>query len=124
MANAFVHVELNSNNIAKAREFYSKLFDWKLEDMPMGPGQTYTVIDTGEDKTGGGMFQNVIGPGSAWLAYVSVDDIEAATAKVKALGGTVHQEIQEVPNMGRYSIISDPSGATIGLWEARATEAD
>ena len=118
MANAFVHVELNSNNVAKAREFYSKLFDWKFEDMPMGPDMTYTVINTGDDKTGGGMWQNPVGPGSAWIAYVSVDDIEAATAKVKELGGTVNQQIQEVPNMGRYTIITDPSGATIALWES------
>lgn len=118
MANAFVHVELNSNNVAKARDFYSKLFDWKLEDVPMGPSTTYTMIRTGDDKTGGGMWQNPVGPGSAWITYVAVDDIEAATAKVRELGGTVTQDIAEVPNMGRFAIITDPSAATIGLWES------
>lgn len=120
MANAFVHVELNSNNVAKARDFYRQLFDWKLEDMPMGPDATYTVIKTGDDKTGGGMFQNPIGGGSAWLVYVAVDDIEAATAKAKQLGGTVNQDVTEVPDMGRFTIITDPSGATIALWQATA----
>lgn len=118
MPNPFVHVELNSNNVAKARDFYSHLFDWKLEDVPMGPGTTYTMIQTGPHNTGGGMWQNPVGPGSAWIAYVAVDDIETTTAKVKQLGGTVNQDITEIPNMGRFSIITDPSGATIGLWES------
>ena len=118
MANAFVHVELNSNNVAKARDFYSKMFDWKLEDTPMGSGSTYTMIHTGDDKTGGGMWQNPVGPGSAWIPYVSVDDVDAATAKVKQLGGQVFQEVTEIPDMGRFSIISDPSGGVIGLWES------
>lgn len=120
MANAFVHIELNSNDVAKAREFYSKLFDWKLQDMPMGPGVTYTTINTDDDKTGGGMWQNPVGPGSMWLTYVSVDDLEAATAKVKELGGMVAQDITTIPDMGRFAIIIDPSGAAIGLWEAAA----
>lgn len=64
------------------------------------------------------MWQNPVGPGSAWIAYVDVDDLDAATAKVKELGGTVNQDSTEVPNMGRFAIITDPSGATIGLWEA------
>ena len=34
MANPFVHVELQTNDLAKAKAFYSRLFDWKLEDVP------------------------------------------------------------------------------------------
>ncbi|MGH8773190.1 MAG: VOC family protein, partial [Burkholderiales bacterium] len=47
MANPFCHVELNSNDLSKAKSFYQKLFDWKLEDMPMGE-MTYTMIGVGE----------------------------------------------------------------------------
>ena len=36
MANPFVHVELNTHDVGKAKEFYGSLFDWKLEDVPMG----------------------------------------------------------------------------------------
>src|SRR5207249_733804 len=54
MANAFVHVELHTGDVAKAKQFYSKLFGWKLEDMPMPGGGTYTMIQVGEG-TGGGM---------------------------------------------------------------------
>ena len=42
MANPFVHVELNTTDVAKAKTFYGKLFDWKMEDIPM-PDFTYTI---------------------------------------------------------------------------------
>ena len=55
MANPFVHIELQTGDVATAKEFYSKLFDWKLEDIPMpGGGSNYTMINVGEG-TGGGM---------------------------------------------------------------------
>ena len=46
MPNPFVHVELNSTDPQKSKDFYGKLFDWKLEDMPMQQG-TYTMIGVG-----------------------------------------------------------------------------
>jgi len=52
MANPFVHVELNTTDVAKAKSFYGELFAWQLEDMPMPEG-SYTMIKVG-DGTGGG----------------------------------------------------------------------
>lgn len=119
MANPFVHVELNTTDVGKAKAFYGKLFDWKLEDVPMGP-MTYTMIGVGEG-TGGGMVQHpVAGAPSAWLPYVTVDDIAAATAKAKSLGAKVMQDVTEVSDMGWISIIIDPTGAALGLWKAKA----
>jgi len=118
MANPFVHVELNTTDISKAKAFYGSLFEWKLEDVPMGPA-TYTMIGVGQG-TGGGMLQQAApGAPSAWLAYVLVDDIEAATTKAKSLGATVMQDVTEVPGMGWLSIIIDPTGAALGLWKAK-----
>ncbi|MGZ5074869.1 MAG: VOC family protein, partial [Usitatibacter sp.] len=45
MANPFVHVELNTQDLPKAKEFYGKLFGWKTKDVDMGPAGTYVVID-------------------------------------------------------------------------------
>lgn len=121
MANPFVHVELNTTDLAKAKAFYGKLFDWKLEDVPMGPDMTYTTIGVGDDGTGGGMMQHPApGQPSSWLAYVDVDDVNAATAKVQSLGGSVLKEVTEVPEMGWFSIIADPTGAVLGLWTSKS----
>jgi len=122
MANPFVHVELNTTDVAKAKDFYKQLFDWKLNDMEMGPSGTYTTIDVGEG-TGGGLLKNPE-PGipSFWLAYVLVDDIKAATTKAKSLGAKIFKDSIEVPNMGWLSIITDPTGATLGLWQTKKSE--
>ena len=119
MANPFVHVELSSTDLPAAKTFYSRLFDWKLEEMDMGPGMKYTTIGVG-DGTGGGMMNSMVpGVPSFWLAYVSVADIKAATAKAEQLGGKVMQGVTPVAEMGWFSVIVDPSGAAIGLWQTK-----
>jgi len=118
MGNPFVHVELMSTDVGKAKSFYGKLFDWKLEDMPMGD-MTYTMIRVGEG-TGGGLMKNPIpGAPSSWLAYVLVDDLKAATSKAKSLGATVMKDVTEVPGAGSFTIMTDPTGAMLGLWEPK-----
>jgi len=118
MANPFVHVELNTNDLSKARAFYGKLFGWEFEDMPMDDG-TYTLIKVGEG-TGGGMMTNPMpNTPSWWLAYVLVDNVAAATEKAESLGATVKKGITEVKGMGSFSILADPTGAAIALWEAK-----
>ena len=116
MANPFVHVELSTTDVGKAKSFYSQLFDWKLEDLAMSDG-TYTMISVGEG-TGGGMMKHPMpGAPSMWLSYVLVDDIETSTNKVRALGGVVMKDKTEVPGMGWLAIIVDPTGAHLGLWK-------
>lgn len=118
MANAFVHVELNTTDVQKAKAFYGKLFDWQLEDVPMGDS-AYTMIKVG-GGTGGGMMKHPVpGAPSAWLAYVLVDDIHAATAKAKSLGAKIMTDVTEVMGMGWLSILIDPTGAALGLWQAK-----
>src|ERR1700730_7090142 len=102
MANAFVHVELNTTDVNKAKAFYGKLFDWQLEDVPMGDS-AYTMIKVGKGTGGGMMKPPVPGAPSAWLAYVEVDDIEAATKKAAALGAKVMKGVTEVMGMGWLS---------------------
>ena len=119
MSNPFVHVELNTQDVAKAKSFYQAMFDWKLNDVDMGD-MTYTMIDVGEG-TGGGMMKHPMeGAPSMWLPYVQVDDIAAATAKAKSLGATIVLEVKEVMNAGLLSIITDPTGAMLGFWQPKA----
>ena len=80
MGDPFVHVELMSTDVGKAKAFYGQLFDWKLEDMDIGD-MTYTMIKVGEG-TGAGLRQEPHAKRSSmWVAYVNVDDLKAATAK-------------------------------------------
>ncbi|OFV81260.1 MAG: glyoxalase [Acidobacteria bacterium RBG_16_64_8] len=119
MANPFVHVELNTTDPDKAKAFYGKLFDWKLEDVQMGPSGTYTMISVGQGTGGGLMKHPKPGAPSTWLAYVLVDDIGAATKKAQALGATIAKDVTEVPGAGWFSVIVDPTGAALGLWKPK-----
>ena len=118
MANPFVHVELSTTDLGKAKTFYGKLFDWNMQDTPMPQG-SYTMIDVGEGTGGGMMKQLTPSAPSAWLPYVLVDDIKATTQKAKSLGATVMIDVTEVMNMGWLSIITDPTGAALGLWQPK-----
>jgi predicted enzyme related to lactoylglutathione lyase len=119
MANPFVHVELSTTDVGKAKSFYGKLFDWNLEDVPMGEAGAYTMIKVGEGTGGGLMKQLIPGAPSAWLAYVLVDDIKSATSKAKSLGAKVVKDVTEVMGAGWLSIIVDPTGAPLGLWQPK-----
>jgi len=119
MPNAFVHHELNTTDPEKARSFYGQLFDWTMEDMPMGDMGTYTVIKVDGKGVGGLMKHPVPGAPSMWLNYVSVDDIRASTDKAKALGATILQDSIDIPNIGIFSILSDPTGAVIALFQPK-----
>ena len=117
MPNAFVHVELHTKDVEKAKQFYSGLFDWKLSETPMPGGGSYTLINVGEG-TGGGMFQNPdpnVPP--HWLAYVGVEDVVASTNRARELGATVHMDVMQVGDFGKMSVLQDPTGAFFALWQ-------
>jgi len=119
MANPFVHVELHTNDLARAKDFYSRLFGWKLQDMPMPGGGSYTMIDVGGGTGGGMMVNQAPGTPPHWMSYVGVDDIQAATRKAKDLGAKVVADVMDVGEYGSMSVITDPTGATIAMWQAR-----
>src|SRR5262245_32835729 len=105
MANAFVHMELNTTDPGKAKTFYSRVFDWKLEDMPMGPSETYTMIKPAGGPGGGLLKRPMPGAPSMWLIYVGVPEVNAATEKAKSLGAQLVKDVTEVPGMGWFSIL-------------------
>ena len=117
MSNPFVHLELCTPDTAKAKAFYSGLFGWEFTDNNMGGGMIYSTFKPSSGP-GGGLF-SMPGVPTAWLAYVGVDDIKAATDKAKSLGATIHKGPDEIPNIGWFTVLSDPTGATIALFQPK-----
>ena len=122
MPNPFAHVELNTDDVKKAKKFYQTVFAWKLNDLPDMGG--YTMIDVG-GGVGGGMQkkQSPDGP-SYWLSYVMVDDVKATMAKATKAGATAVLPYQEIGDMGAIGIFVDPTGAHLGLWETKKGAAE
>jgi predicted enzyme related to lactoylglutathione lyase len=117
MANPFVHLELSTSDVPAAKTFYSGLFGWSFIDNDMGGGMIYSTFKP-DSGPGGGMF-SMPGMPTFWLAYIGVDDINTATEKAKSLGATIHKGPMEIPNIGWMTILADPTGATIALFQPK-----
>jgi len=109
----FCWIDLGTTDLAGAEAFYGGLFGWEFEDV----GGEYTMCRLdGKDVTG--MHEHSQEEGVHWSSYISVDDVEAATARAKDLGATVIVEPLDVTGAARMSVIRDPSGAEVSLWQA------
>ena len=115
MANPFVHIELNTDDVGVAKKFYKSVFKWKLADMKM-PGMTYTMIDVGKGVGGGMQKKPMAEAPTQWLPYVEVASVSDTLAKAKAAGAHVALEETSIGEMGTIGVFIDPTGAGIGLW--------
>lgn len=115
MPNAFAHIELNTDDVPKAKKFYKALFNWNIRDMPE---MRYTLIDVG-GGTGGGMQQKPMPEApTAWLPYVQVDDVKKTIAKAHKAGAAIALDYMDIGDMGAIGVFIDPSGAALGVWQA------
>jgi uncharacterized protein len=116
MANPFVHLELNTPDLPKAKAFYEQLFGWSFADNPT-PYGIYSTFKP-ESGPGGGATTMTDAP-EGWLAYVGVDDIQAATKKAAELGAKVQINSIEIPNVGWFSVFLDPTGQRLALFQPK-----
>jgi predicted enzyme related to lactoylglutathione lyase len=107
--------ELMTTDIAGAKEFYGKMFNWQLQDM--NADMPYTMAKSGGEDVAGMMpMPPEVGKmPPMWGAYVTVDDVTASAKQAEALGGKVLMEPRDIPDVGRFCVISDPQGATLNL---------
>jgi len=107
----FVWRERVTPDLERARAFYSALLGWTWEEM--GPADApYLVAHAGGTPVGG-LWQPPAGASmpSAWMSYVSVEDVDRTTAEARALGWTVGRPTTELPGVGRFSVLADFAGA-------------
>lgn len=115
----FVWDELATDDVEGAKRFYTEVFGWRTEDMDMGEAGTYTLLKRNGDPDAGGIAQKQPGApsGAVWYPYLATDDLDAGVSKAKELGATVILEPVEMPTVGRFAILIDPTGATFGLFK-------
>jgi predicted enzyme related to lactoylglutathione lyase len=119
----FCWADLGTTDAAAAKRFYTGLFGWKYEDMPMGEGADYTMFERGGNWVAAlypqDTQQQSQGIPPHWLSYVAVDSADQAAERTRSLGGTVLMDPFDVFEVGRMAVIEDPTGAVVALWEAR-----
>jgi predicted enzyme related to lactoylglutathione lyase len=114
-------VDLATTDLAAAKAFYTTVFGWDYDDQPLPDGGNYTNA-TLEGHNVAGMSE--MNPEMAaqmppvWSTYLAVDDVDAVAAKVPDAGGTIMMPAMDVMDAGRMAMITDPTGAAVGLWQA------
>lgn len=121
----FCWMELMTGDREKARAFYADIAGWETNDMQMpggcdGKPMTYTTLRVPDVGTHiAGMMQmdgeqwNGVPP--HWMPYLSVADVDAKAQRVAELGGKVHVPPTDIPDIGRFTVIEDPTGAKLAL---------
>ena len=108
MSGAFVWFSLGTESPDAAREFYRSLLDLQIAEngMVAGAERPWAAIESPPEGDGA----------AAWVPFVQVDDVDAATERAKGLGAAVLREKTRGP-AGEYTTIADPTGAPLALWQ-------
>lgn len=118
--------ELMNRDIDAAKPFYSAVFGWSYEEMDMGEGNIYNVIEGGENNGWGGlMAMPAEVPDEVpnhWVVYFTVADIEASLAKVAGNGGQIANGPMDIEGVGRMAAVMDPNGGFFSLMQPAAQE--
>jgi predicted enzyme related to lactoylglutathione lyase len=119
----FSWVENATSDQDGAKSFYSALFGWDYDDSPIGDGVYYSMAKLGSAYVAAISPQmeneRSMGVPPHWNSYITVDDVDAVSARVEELGGTLHAPPFDVMEVGRMSALSDPTGAVVYLWQAK-----
>jgi predicted enzyme related to lactoylglutathione lyase len=115
------HVEIPSTDFAKSKDFYEKLFDWKvtiLEEM------NYAAWEAPEGPDGG--FNPVKEPCTCeegcCLVYILVESVDAKVGEIEAAGGSIIKSKTAVADYGWFAIFQDTAGGVVALWESAKKE--
>jgi predicted enzyme related to lactoylglutathione lyase len=121
----FVWYELMTSDTEAAGAFYGAVLGWSKRDAGVA-GMSYTIFSAGESPLGGMMTlpetAAAAGARPGWIGYVAVDDVDAAAARAKAAGGTIHRAADDIPGVGRFAVIADPQGAVLALFKGSGEE--
>lgn len=114
-----VHFEIPAHDTQKVSAFYQDLLGWKIT--PSGFGG-YMMVETAPQGQGvnGGLVSKQESPQACPLNYVDVESVDEYADKAARLGGKVATPKMAVPGMGWFSVVLDPEGNPLGLWQEDA----
>lgn len=119
---AYGWAELNARGVDKAKAFYKNVFGWGEKKSDMADGMEYTEFLSGGESIAGGMEMNSMVPAqvpSYWQVYFTVEDVDKSHEKAVEHGAQEMLAPQDFPG-GRFSILSDPQGASFGLLKMKS----
>jgi predicted enzyme related to lactoylglutathione lyase len=113
----FCWPELATTDPGGAKSFYASLFGWKARDSDLGAGASRSILEKDGKDVAALREETRVAP--FWMSYVSVRSVEATAERTRELGGAVTLPPTDVADHGRMAVVSDPLGASFGLWQPR-----
>jgi predicted enzyme related to lactoylglutathione lyase len=110
MSQGFVWFHNSSDNPSISSKFYETLLGWTASEGPGG----LTML-AGEAGPFAGVAKRDAAA-AAWIPYAQVDDVDAATNAAVELGATIVTPKRRGP-AGEYTVVRDPGGAAVALWQ-------
>lgn len=112
-------VDLQTSDPDGAKKFYGAMFGWDYDDQPVGEGAVYSMATKNGKHVAAIAGEPPEGVPSHWNTYVTVKDVDATAAQVPGSGGTVIAPPFDVMDAGRMSVIADPTGAMLCIWQPK-----
>jgi uncharacterized protein len=112
-------MDLMTDSPEEARKFYGALLGWTFEVGGSEVGNYSLALRNGRAAAGvGGRPPDAPYP-NVWSVFFGVKSVDEAVEQAKALGGQQVSPAMDIPDAGRLAMIADPTGAVVGLWEAK-----
>ncbi len=104
----------------RARAFYAEVAGWTMSDFGgSGSDVDYTILSAGPHNVGGimKMPDAACGQGArpGWIGYIQVENVDDQMEAIRAAGGTVRREPEDIASVGRFAVVEDPGGAVFQL---------
>ena len=118
---SIIHFDISADDLERAREFYEKMFGWKITVIEGFPDyyEIKTVDLQGKKSIGGGITKRQEQNGIT--QFIGVASIEESIAKATSLGGKIRQPKQAIPGFGYMAVCSDTENNVFGLFEDDTT---
>lgn len=117
----FCWADLATTDPGAAKTFYSSLFGWDIEDMPIPGGGVYSMAKLRGRYVGALSEQmeeeRAQGAPPHWNVYVNVDDVDTYAKRAEAAGATTFAPPFDVLDSGRMAVLGDPTGAIFCMWQ-------
>jgi uncharacterized protein len=117
----FCWIEAVTSNQSAAKSFYGALFNWAAQDVPIGKGQFYSLMQL-DGRVAAGLYsmgeeERNAGVLSHWNLYVAVESADQTAKKAADLGAKVLDAPSDVMDRGRAAVFQDPAGALFNIWQ-------
>lgn len=119
---SFIWYELLTSDPDAAAEFYGEVIGWNARNAGQA-GMDYRLFSMDGTDVAGLMRSEEGMPPPVWLGYIGVNDVDAAAARIREAGGSIHLPPADIPNVGRFAMVADPQGVVFYIMRGNVDQA-